>query len=66
MNAMNLIVPDADRKGNMNYVRIIGPGEAGFRGDTKETLAPDLGNLDNWARSYCADTSSLKQYVFSP
>ncbi|TVY13667.1 hypothetical protein LARI1_G008530 [Lachnellula arida] len=63
MNAMNLIVPDADRKGKMNYVRIIGPGEAGFRGDTKETLAPDLGNLDNWARSYCADTSSIKQFV---
>ncbi|TVY92565.1 hypothetical protein LAWI1_G003588 [Lachnellula willkommii] len=51
MNAMNLIVPDADRKGKMNYVRIIGPGEAGFRGDTKETLAPDLGSLDNWARN---------------
>ncbi|TVY31813.1 hypothetical protein LSUB1_G008624, partial [Lachnellula subtilissima] len=63
MNAMNLIVPDADRKGKMNYVRIIGPGETGFRGETKETLAPDLGNLDNWARSYCADTSAIKQFV---
>jgi len=47
MNAMNLIVPDIDRKGKMNYVRIIGPGEAGFRGDTKETLAPDRGTLEN-------------------
>ncbi|TVY30300.1 hypothetical protein LHYA1_G001605 [Lachnellula hyalina] len=64
MNAMNLIVPDADRKGKMNYVRIIGPGETGFRGDTKETLAPDLGNLDNWARSYCADTSAIKHTAY--
>jgi hypothetical protein len=66
MNAMNLIVPDTDRKGKMNYVRIIGPGEAGFRGDTKETLAPDRGSLENWARSYCEDGSAIKQFDSLP
>ncbi|TVY81099.1 hypothetical protein LSUE1_G005685, partial [Lachnellula suecica] len=63
MNAMNLIVPDTDRKGKMNYVRIIGPGEEGFRGDTKETLSPDLRDLESWARTYCEDSSSIKQFV---
>jgi hypothetical protein len=62
LNAMNLIVPETDKR-KMNYVRLIGPGEEGFRGDTRETLGPDRGSLEGWARAYCEDSSGIKQYV---
>lgn len=66
MNAMNLIVADSDSKSKMNYVKIIGPGEAGFRGDIKETLAPSRPDLESWARAYCEDSSAIKQFVMLP
>lgn len=60
---MNLIVPD-DVKRRMNYVRVIGPGESGFRGDIKETTAPSItGGLEAWAKRFCEDGSSIKQLV---
>jgi len=59
---MNLIVPETEKK-KMNYVRLIGPREEGFRGDTKETVAPDKGSLEAWARAYCEDPSAIKQFV---
>ena len=61
LNIMNLIVPDREKSGRMNYVKIIGPGEVGFRGDVKETVKPDASGLESWARVYCEDTSSIKQ-----
>jgi len=64
INLMNLIIPDDDPKRRMNYVRLIGPGEKGFRGDIKETMGPNVeGGLQEWARLYCEDRSSLKQFV---
>jgi hypothetical protein len=64
LNLMNLIVPDEDRKGRMNYVKVIGPGEMGFRGEVKETTAPAVtGGLEEWARKFCEDSSSIKQLV---
>jgi hypothetical protein len=61
LNIMNLIVPDREKSGRMNYVKIIGPGEVGLRGDVKETVKPDASGLENWARLYCEDQSSIKQ-----
>jgi len=61
LNIMNLIVPDREKSGRMNYVKIIGPGEVGLRGDVKETVNPDAGGLEDWARLYCEDQSSIKQ-----
>jgi hypothetical protein len=64
LNMMNLFVPDQE-KGRMNYVKVIGAGELGFRGDTKETTAPTVtGGLEEWARRFCEDGSSIKQFVF--
>jgi hypothetical protein len=60
INLMNLIVPDEDKKGRMNYVKIIGPGDIGFRGESKETTAPHLTGLEAWAQKYCQDPASIK------
>lgn len=58
---MNLIVPD-DAKSRLNYVKVIGPGELGFRGGTKETTAPTVGgSLEEWARRFCEDGAAIKQ-----
>lgn len=57
---MNLIVPDENRKGRMNYVKIIGPGDFGFRGESKETTVPHFTGLEAWARKYCQDPASIK------
>lgn len=58
---MNLIVPEGNEKAKMNYVKIIGPGEMGFRGATKSSTTPSLASLDEWARLYCEDPSAIKQ-----
>jgi len=56
----SLIVPDTENR--MNYVKIIGPGESGFRGEIKETTLPAVaGGLEEWARKFCEDASSIKQ-----
>lgn len=60
---MNLIVPEGNEKAKMNYVKIIGPGEMGFRGATKSSTTPSLASLDEWARLYCEDPSAIKQFV---
>jgi hypothetical protein len=66
INMMNLIVPEEERKGRMNYVKIIGNGELGYRGEGKESTVPTrIGGLEEWARVYCEDQSSIKQYVRS-
>lgn len=61
LNIMNLIVPDMEKR-RMNYMKIIGAGEPGFRGDFKETTVPTVtGGLEEWARRFCQDQSSIKQ-----
>lgn len=63
LNMMNLIVPETE-KGRMNYVKLIGPGELGFRGDFKETTAPTVSRgLEEWASKFCSDPSSVKEYI---
>lgn len=63
VNIMNLIVSE-DVKRRLNYVKVIGPGEAGLRGEGKATTAPNVtGGLDAWARKFCEDGSSIKQFV---
>ncbi len=60
---MNLIVPDEGKggRGRMNYVKLIGPGESGFRGGFKQSTAPERARLEEWCRAYCEDSSSIKQ-----
>jgi hypothetical protein len=63
INLMNLIVTE-DPKRRMNYVKLIGPGEEGFRGETTQTTSPSAtGGLEEWARLFCGDKSSIKQFV---
>ena len=61
INLMNLIVPEEERKGRMNYVKVIGNGELGFRGDGKESTLPSKGGLEEWVRAYCEDAAGIKQ-----
>jgi hypothetical protein len=63
LNLMNLIVAD-DLKRRMNYIKIIGPGDMGYRGETSETTSPSVaGGLEEWARLFCGDKASIKQFV---
>ncbi len=61
INLMTLIVPDEDKRGRMNYVKIIGPGDLGYRGESKETTVPHITGLEAWAQKYCEDSASIKQ-----
>jgi hypothetical protein len=63
VNIMNLIVPDEGKggRGRMNYVKLIGPREVGFRGDYKKAALPERSGLEEWCRIYCEDSSSIKQ-----
>ncbi|KUJ14168.1 uncharacterized protein LY89DRAFT_589743 [Mollisia scopiformis] len=63
INLMNLIVPDEDKRGRMNYVKIIGPGDVGFRGEGKETTFPHVNGLEAWAQKYCEDPASIKRFT---
>jgi hypothetical protein len=60
LNLMNLIVTD-DVKNRMNYVKIIGPGDVGFRGETTASTLPSLGSLEEWVRRFCEDAGPIKQ-----
>lgn len=62
INMMSLIVPE-EPINRMNYVKIIGDGEKGFRGDVKETTTPKVSSIDEWAKRYCEDPSTIKEYV---
>ncbi|KAL3420105.1 hypothetical protein PVAG01_08604 [Phlyctema vagabunda] len=63
LNMMNLIVPDEKRL-SMNYVRLIGPGEKGWRGETKETISPNAkGGLEEWCGRFCTDPAPVRQFV---
>jgi hypothetical protein len=61
VNMMNLIVAEEERKGRMNYVKVIGNGELGFRGEGKESMLPSRGGLEEWVRAYCEDAAGIKQ-----
>jgi hypothetical protein len=61
LNMMNLIVPEGEETGNMNYVKVIGDGEMGLRGGLKPSLVPDHISLEEWAKRYCEDPGQIKQ-----
>lgn len=62
LNMMSLLVGDNAPKERWNYLKVIDNGELGWRGDIKMTSEPNInGGLDEWARRYCADNSSIKQ-----
>lgn len=59
---MNLIVPE-DEKRRMNYVKLIGKGETGYRGDFKKSSFPEKAGLEDWCRGYCEDSAGIKQFA---
>lgn len=60
---MNLIWTD-DEKARMNYVKCIGPGEVGWRGESKMTTSPAVTEgLEPWVKLFCKDSGAIKQYV---
>lgn len=62
---MNLIVTE-DEKRRMNYVKLIGKGETGYRGDFKKSSFPEKAGLEDWCRGYCEDSAGIKQFVSLP
>lgn len=63
INLMNLIVTD-DAKKRMNYVKLIGPNDTGFRGELSQTKTPSVtGGLEEWTRLFCEDRGAIKQFV---
>ena len=59
---MNLIWTD-DEKARMNYVKCIGPGEVGWRGEGKMATTPDVAGLEQWVKRFCKESGAIKQYV---
>ncbi|KAA8641972.1 hypothetical protein EYZ11_006249 [Aspergillus tanneri] len=48
----------------LNYIKIIGPDELAFRGDSTRTILPHVdGGLKEWARRFCHDSSPSKEFV---
>lgn len=67
INLMSLIVGEGERK--MNYMKILGKGEMGWRGGVREATEPDYGGkggkgLEGWVRAFCGDEAGVKEYVF--
>ncbi|KAE9370791.1 hypothetical protein N431DRAFT_427147 [Stipitochalara longipes BDJ] len=62
VNIMNLIVSE-DEKRRMNYVKLIGKGEVGYRGDFKKSSFPEKASLEEWCRVYCEDSAGIKQFA---
>lgn len=68
INLMGLIVGEGERK--MNYMKLLGKGETGWRGGVREAAEPDFGGkgekgLEGWVRAFCGDEAGVKEYVFS-
>ncbi|KUI68809.1 hypothetical protein VM1G_04157 [Cytospora mali] len=65
LNLMTLLVPEDPRQ-RMDYIRCAGAGEVAYRGGTRPGLEPDVGDdagLEEWARRFVEDTSSVKTFV---
>jgi hypothetical protein len=76
LNLLPLLVPDDPRQ-RMDYIRCVAPGELAYRGGTKPSTQPDLGDgggggrgdgssgsgLEAWAAKYVADSASVKVFV---
>jgi hypothetical protein len=60
VNCMNLIWSE-EEKSRMNYVRVIGASDVGWRGDVKTGLTPRLATLEEWVRRFCDDRGGIKQ-----
>lgn len=62
LNLMSLLIPaDMGKRGEaMNYVKVIGDGEIGWRGGTKEAILPGKESLEEWCRMFCEDASAIK------
>jgi hypothetical protein len=60
VNCMNLIWSE-EEKSRMNYVRVIGAGDVGWRGDVKAGLTPRLATVEEWVRRFCDDRGGIKQ-----
>lgn len=60
VNLMSLLVR-TEEKGAMNYIKMIGHEEEGFRGTTQKTLKPRQGGIEEWCKAFCEDKSAIKQ-----
>lgn len=48
-----------------SYIKLVGDEESAYRGKhNPSTLPTAKGGLDEWARRFCKETSTLKSYVF--
>ncbi|KAF7939304.1 uncharacterized protein EAE97_007384 [Botrytis byssoidea] len=68
INLMCLIVGEGERK--MNYMKILGRGEMGWRGGVREATEPDFGGqggkgLEGWVRAFCGDEAGVKEFILT-
>ncbi|KAF7856010.1 hypothetical protein EAF04_009966 [Stromatinia cepivora] len=63
INLMGLFIGRGERR--MNYMKIISPGERGWRGGVKEEMEPDFGGLEEWVRAFCEDGAAVKEFILT-
>ncbi|TGO55676.1 hypothetical protein BCON_0088g00060 [Botryotinia convoluta] len=68
INLMGLIVGEGERK--MNYMKLLGKGEMGWRGGVREATEPDFGGkgekeLEGWVRAFCGDEAGVKEFILT-
>jgi hypothetical protein len=65
INTMSLNIPEEGKggRGRMNYVKLVGPGDVGFRGDFEKISVLERGSFEEWCRMYCENSSSIKKWV---
>ncbi|KAM7202067.1 hypothetical protein V8F33_003074 [Rhypophila sp. PSN 637] len=64
LNLMPLLVPE-DPKQRIDYIRCVADGEVAFRGGTKSSTEPSVGDagLEEWVRRFVHDSHSIKSFT---
>jgi hypothetical protein len=65
INMLSLFLAQDNNQSNQwNYVKLVGDEESAYRGKHNPSILPTAkGGLDEWAKRFCKETSTLKSYV---
>lgn len=66
MLSLFLAAQGTDQSNQWNYVKLVGDEESAYRGKHNPSTLPTVkGGLDEWAKRFCKETSTLKSCVLS-
>lgn len=66
INMLRYFLPTSSSTG-WNYLKLVEDGQLAFRGKNTQTTTPNTKNgIEDWAKRFCAEKSSLKTYGSAP